>query len=273
MPDKLTADEREQLAREQTEQAYLDLGYLIEQWPRVVTLSVPGTRKRWVQSERRTAVIHEQLAAKALDGVKGVPRAAAADVNVLTICADYADIARDLFWDVMAVRSLPRQVFAPAVAVTVDPSEYLEVVRVHLWDTHDADPKFGPRVHRRIARLVPDVARMLGDIRDGQTLAGICPWCHGRTASGLGEPTIHLYYPPQLGDEEDAPFDPNPDKPTPPPADGKKDPDPLFVCHGLNCSPPSTAYGLTHEGKPAWPIREWDWLAKQLNTPHQRRTA
>lgn len=265
--------ERERDAREAMEQAGRDLTYLIEQWPRIVTLRVPGTRKRWVQAEFRSAVTHEVLADKGLDGVKGVPRAAAADVNVLTICATYADTARDLFWDVMAIRSLPREVFAPAVAVTADPAAYLEVVHTHLQDTQGVEPTFAQQVNRRLAKLVPEVARMLGDIRDGQTLAGICPWCHGRTPTGLHEPTIHLHYPPQLGDEEDTPLDPNPAAPTPLPADKKPKPEPLFVCHGLNCAPPPTAYGHTHEGKPAWPIREWDWLAKQLNNANTRRTA
>ena len=268
-----TAYERVQRVRAETEQAHRDLEYLIEQWPRVVTLRVPGSRKRWVQTEHRSAVTHEQLEANGLDGVKGVPRAAAADVNVLTICADYADVARDLFWDVMAIRSLPRNVFAPKAPVTEDPSQYLDVVRTHLWDAQNTDSNFGPSVGRRITRLVRGVARMLGDIRDGQTLAGICPWCNGRTDTSTGEPTIHLYYPPTLGDEEPAPLNPNPDAPTPPPTGKKPVPEPLFVCHGLNCTPPLTAYGHTHDGKPAWPIREWEWLAKQLSTAQARRTA
>lgn len=45
--------------------------------------------------------------------------------------------------------------------------------------------------------------------------------------------------------------------------------EPLVVCRGLNCAPPSSACGFRHRGQPAWPIREWDWLSKMLRDPNE----
>lgn len=260
--------ERVRLAPIKTARAKRDLTYLIEQWPSIVELGIPGSRKRWVQSHPTGAISKGQLEDYGLDGVKGVARPAAADVHVLDLCTDYSDIARDLYWRTITIIGLQHNVFRPNNALA-HPDHYFSVVSTFIWGAQFHDDSFGALVGHKIAKLVTEVARLLGDMRDGQVLQGICPWCHGRGADGIeGEATMRLHYPAEL-DNTAQPFDPDTRKRT---ADQKE---PLIVCHGHNCTPPSNAYGQRWRDKPAWCEREWEWLAKQLNnrSSQTRRTA
>jgi hypothetical protein len=43
-----------------------------------------------------------------------------------------------------------------------------------------------------------------------------------------------------------------------------------IVCDGGMCDPPSKDVGTWWRGMPAWPIYEWDWLAKQAAAAEER---
>lgn len=239
-----------------------DLQYLEEVWPWLVTLRTPGSRQRWVQRDsRRRVLTSEDLDAM---GWKGVPRPAPADVTVLDVLAGVVDVGRRCAVEML--RALPHlrwEVWCPTVPATRDARPWLHLAarllpQAHTATVDDLDP-IVEWVEARLGSLPADAARLMGDIRDGQDLAGICPWCHGLTARGVGEPTMRIHYP--SGTVHAQPFDPDSRKSA---GDGQGA---LIVCHGINCTPPSHACGTRWHGHPAWNMREWEWLAKQLGTP------
>ncbi|WLP91336.1 hypothetical protein [Gordonia sp. NB41Y] len=244
-----------------------DILYLAEVWPWLVNLRVPGTRKRWAQHDmrRRTA----QLTASALDamGWQGVPRPAAADVAVLDVLAGIADVAHRIADETLQLLPQYRlEVWRPDRPASHDPRPWLHVAARLLPQAHevtvdDLDP-LAEWIEKRLGSLPDEAARLMGDVRDGQDLAGICPWCHGLTARGVGEPTLRVHFPRDL-DVSPQPFDPD--------APGRRadgdGPGAVIVCHGINCSPPPDACGQWWHDRPAWNPREWEWLAKRLGSP------
>ncbi|MFT4127353.1 MAG: hypothetical protein QM662_14135 [Gordonia sp. (in: high G+C Gram-positive bacteria)] len=239
-----------------------DLGYLIEVWPWLIELRVPGSRKRWAQHDHRRAGVLSEAMLDSM-GWKGVPRPAAADVSVLDVLARIDHLAAALSREVLDV--LPqarRDVFQPTHAPSHDPRPWLRLSARLLPQasaaTADDDDPVVVWAERRLSTLPTDVARLMGDVRDGQDLAGICPWCHGRTSRGIGEPTMRIHYPDHARGGG-APFDPDANR-----DDGAGA---VIVCLGVNCSPPSHSCGQRWHGHPAWNVREWEWLAKQLGTP------
>lgn len=177
-------------------------------------------------------------------GKKGIPRQAPADAEVLDLIAPLAHAADDMARTGIAVCSLPDTVL-PANAASKDPRPWLVAVRERLRYAHELDECTGPWIERQLQPLVARTARLLGHVRDGQVLNGICPWCNGFTDSGLGVRTLQVHYP-ATDDEDD---------------------EPLIVCRSSGCNPPRSACGMRHDEHPAWARREWDWLATQLRAP------
>lgn len=287
MSPSSTADVEKRAARRRELDAKLDtvlvdIAYVDEAWPSIVEMAIPGSAKRWSQRPARTAAAkwartHPELVPEQ----SGVPRAAPADVAVLDILHGYADVAACIARDVIISRGLaktphgtakaPRRVWFPDHSPSRDPRPWLHAIEFLLPHAHtmtvETDRPIVDRVSRNLHRLVPAVEHAMGDVRDGQVLAGICPWCDGRTAEGRGALTMKVHF--------DEPRDL--DEPLSVEDDDEEAPAPVIVCHGLNCVPPVTAFRDLWPGTPcpAWPIREWDWLAKQLKPiePNNRRTA
>ncbi|QWY82328.1 hypothetical protein SEA_PHISHY_54 [Gordonia phage Phishy] len=243
-----------------------DLSYLADVWPYLVALRVPGTRKRWAQNDirhRGVALTANQLEAM---GWKGVPRPAAADVNVLTVLGTVDSLANRISLEVLHV--LPQyntRVFRPDAAPARDPRPWLRLLawllpQAHTATANDPDP-IVLWAERILAQTPADAARMIGDVRSGQDLAGICPWCDGLTPAGTGEATMRIHYPDEM--DLTKPLDPD----APMSAADRNRPGPLIVCHGVNCTPPEHDCGTHWHGHPAWNMREWEWLAKRLRTP------
>lgn len=251
-----------------------DLAYLEEAWPAIVNLKIPGTARSWVETPRRRGVLSN--ADRERLGKKGVPRQAPVDVGVLDLLANIATRADDIGGCVVEVaglgpalmwgdrskgmpwaygNALAEQVagdwytarFLPTHSASVDPRPWLMVTRLWLSAAQEFDDRTVPWVASQIAGLVASAARLLGDVRDGQVMNGICPWCEGRTIGAIlgGERTMQIVYP-DLDDEHD---------------------EPVIVCTGEYCAPPSSACGMRKDGMPAWPRREWDWLSTMLRTP------
>ena len=256
-----------------------DLAYLQEAWPAIVNLKIPGTARTWVETPRRRGVLspadRERL------GKKGVPRQAPVDVGVHDLLANIAsrsedigrcivdvaglgaaalsaDQARCMPWawsdvdaEIVAAEWYTAQ-FLPARSGLADPRPWLIVARTWLAAADEFDDRTVPWVDAQIAGPVAAAARLLGDVRDGQVMNGICPWCEGRTIGALlgGERTMQIVYP-DVDDEND---------------------EPVIVCTGEYCAPPASACGMHRDGMPAWPRREWDWLSTMLHTPGAQPT-
>lgn len=219
-----------------------DLTYLEEAWPALVVLKIPGTDRAWVETPRRTGVLSETDAERL--GKKGVPRPTPVDVGVLDLLALIASRIDEVTRTVAEVAVLTDGLL-PSDSAAKDPRPWIRTTCMWLAFAHEADDRTAPWIGHVIAPLVTAAARLLGDARDGQVMNGVCPWCDGRTMSGVGERTMQIYYP-----------DP----------DDKTD-RPLIICHGIDCDPPRDDCGERHNGKPAWPRREWDWLSKMLREP------
>ncbi|WP_454175008.1 hypothetical protein [Gordonia sputi] len=246
-----------------------DLEYLAEVWPWLISLRVPGTRKRWAQHSQQ----RRHLSVDALDamGWKGVPRPAAADVSVLDVIGGIDAVARRVADEALYVLPQYRiEVWRPSRAPSHDARPWLRLAARLLPQAHDVTvDDLDPIVEwteARLGVLPADAARLMGDVRDGQDLAGICPWCNGLTDRGTGEPTLRIHYPRDV--DLAKPFDPDAGLTR---TNEPRDAGPVIVCHGVNCTPPSRDCGHHWHGHPAWNMREWEWLAKQLGTPEGKR--
>lgn len=223
-----------------------DIEYLSDAWPYIVTLRIPGTARSWAETPRRGALTESDLERM---GKKGVPRQAPADVGVLDLLQRIATIVDDVAHTVFDVADLGED-FYPIDTVTKDPRPWLSSMKTWLAQAQERDSKTVSWVHQELAPLCTAAAHLLGDIRAGQVMNGICPWCQGRESDGsTGGRTLQIHYP-HLE---------------------KRGEEPLIICMGVGCSPPSTACGERWRGHPAWPQREWDWLARQLSSPNDMK--
>lgn len=230
-----------------------DVDYLVSSWPGLVTLAVPSTSSRRPavgrrdQSEdaraRREEEAREDRAAARLPGaVPGTgPVPAPAHVGLLDLLARIVSVAADVAETVTQTAGVERP--APPTSSWVDPRPYFIAARLWLQAAQLADERTVPWVAQQVGPLVVEVARMLGEVHDGQVLDALCPWCKGRTAQGEGRRTLVV----QLPRTE------NPDH------------GPVIVCRGDGCEPPLDKCGMRVGGRPAWNEREWDWLAKLLD--------
>ncbi|MFF1531458.1 hypothetical protein [Cellulomonas sp. NPDC058312] len=244
-----------------------DLDYLIEAWPHVVGNRIPGTDRSWVEEPRKAVVSEADLERM---GKQGIPRPAPVRVGVLDLLQQYAARSEEMARCIVEVLALGanalddaydrgepweyrrtdgveiarrwfERYYLPESAASKDPRPWLRTLRRYTEDAHDADDKTAPWLAAMIAPLVDVTARLLGDVRAGQVMNAVCPYCLGRTARGwIGERTLTIEFP-------DA-----------------KSVEPMVVCHGLECDPPSSSCGTRVDNQPAWPRREWDWLASQL---------
>ncbi|MCR6706594.1 MAG: hypothetical protein NVV66_18530 [Cellulomonas sp.] len=243
-----------------------DLDYLLSSWPLLVELGVPGT----AQPRRpHRAPSPEQLARAALQGlqervdarqpgaVRGTgPIVAPIAINLLDLLARFvADSAEfhELVTQAAGVERLP----SPRSAWT-DPTPYL--LRARPWLSVALDAGLDERAVAGVLRGLADaVAAHLGEVHDGQTLDALCPWCRGRSESAPvgGERTLVVYA--RLSRLEQAGrTSPSPDRRTTRPEG------PMIVCRGESCTPPDSDVGWWVGTHPAWPEREWTWLADRL---------
>lgn len=242
------------------------LDYLEETWPDLVTIGVErGTRRR-MPSPRRgrsdEAAQREAMAEAAERRQPGwVPgpgaRPVPIDVDMLDLIVLVVSTAEDLGTTITQVAGVERP--APAASSWEDPRPYLRSARAWLTAAHDVDAETVPWAARLLAPVVRRVASAVGEILDGQVLDALCPWCGGRTDrdpnGGARTLVVHVGAGATTGAR------PETTEPGATKAEG-----PLIVCHGSECSPPESACGRRWREQPAWPEREWDWLAKQLVT-------
>lgn len=220
-----------------------DLDYMIDAWPLLVSMKIPGSQRSWVETPRRTALTD---ADKERLGKQGIVRRAPANVGALDLLATIAARADDIARCVVDVAELGHD-FLPMESAAKDPRPWFLVISTWIGQAHQRDDLTVPWVADQVRTLTQPTARLLGDVRDGQVMNAVCPWCGGRTASGTGERTLQIHYPSHRTTTD-------------------TDDEPLIFCFGIECTPPSSACGSRYQGHPAWTHREWGWLAAQLST-------
>lgn len=249
------------------------IDYLIGAWPALVTLSTPGSTRRGSTGRRAVSeaqrahaamlAMQERLDARiastrpgAVRGTGPVPAPAA--LGVLDLLARFVATAADVAEVVTQAAGVDR---APAVESSwTDPRPYLQLARAWVSPAHQADPMVLPRLRGWLGPLCDDVARELGEVHDGQLLDALCPWCGGRTEHGDGERTLVVYASRErrhvAADAED--------QVAAKVGARAADEGPVIVCRGVYCEPPAQDCGTRVGDRPAWPEREWEWLAKRL---------
>jgi hypothetical protein len=250
-----------------SEQIAEDTRYLIDSWRPLVELGVPGTiPRRPMRSHRPSDEQTEQAArehaedtaerrkAGYVPGPRRLP--APAPLDLLDLLARFVSVCADVAETVAQVAGVER-LEAP-VSVHQDPRPYLAHARTWLQVAQDADDSTERWVSDQLHRLADAVAAHLGELADGQVLEALCPWCRGRSEKRPtgGDLTLTvLARGPRPG------------------ADAAVVRDPMIVCRGTNCEPPAGECGTRVAGRPAWPDREWDWLAARLLPMIERTSA
>ena len=251
------------------------LDYLVEAWPDLVTMGVAAGGRRRLPSSRRhrpDAVVLAQAAEaraellerRQIGWVPGTGKhPAPVDVDMLDLIRDVVAAAEDLALTITQTAGVDRP--SHVTSVWEDPRPWLLSARAWLTAADEVDDLTVPWARSVLAPVVRRVASTVGEILDGQVIDALCPWCRGRSEKrpNGGERTLMVAAPGQASTGA------RPEATAPGQGDG-----PLVVCHGTNCAPPDSACGRRLRGMPAWPEREWDWLAKQLlpldgaDTPH-----
>lgn len=241
------------------------LDYLVEAWPDLVTIGVePSRRRRALPSSRRarsaesvdasSAQARAELAERRQPGwVQGPGQhAVPIDVDMLDLLALVVSAAEDLGSTITQTAGVDRPPHAESP--WADPRPWLLGARAWLTAADEADARTVPWAAGVLGPVVRRVAAAVGEIVDGQVLDALCPWCGGRWQGRSGARTLVVHSPGSTttGARAEA---------TAPGAVGEG---PMVVCHGTSCTPPDSAVGKRVRGMPAWPEREWDWLAKQL---------
>lgn len=251
------------------------IDYLEEAWPQLVTLGIGAstTRRRLPAGRRRSDAALERVDREARIEAEErsqpgwVPAishpSVPVDVTMLDLLAMLVSVAEDLAATVTQTAGVERP--SHATSAVEDPRPYLRTARAWLTAAQEADDRTVPWATGELTPVVRAAATALGEIVDGQVLDALCPWCGGRTERHPmgGQRTLVV---------DAGPTAVTTQQPAPEPRPGDVG-WPRIVCHGLNCTPPASACGAQVHGQPAWPEREWDWLAKQLDPADTPSTA
>lgn len=217
-----------------------DLEWVAAYWPDLVESRLPGTARPWRQPrltpEQRAERDHAAWAERLERTGEAIGEAPAPlDLGVLdTITGILAEAVA--LADAAAAYAGAPQLPPPSTAVA-DARPYLRFLAEHLPEI--PEQAVAEYVAPPAARWVRRIARTLALVHDGQALAVVCPWCRGvtpQTPAG-GAYTWRVRHLP--GDEI------------------------AIVCEN-DCEPPSKDVGTWWRGRPVWPLREWDWLARRI---------
>lgn len=251
------------------------IDYLETAWPQLITLGVEAsTRRQQLPTRRRRSDEAVERARREAQAEAAERRMAGwvqalshpsvpVDVTMLDLLATVVEAAQDLAETVTQTAGADRPTYVESAME--DPRPRLRTARAWLTAAQDVDDRTVPWAAAVLTPVVRSVASALGEIIDGQVLDALCPWCGGRSSRrpGGGDRTLVVHAGPDAVTTQQADTEPA----------GPGDVGwPRIVCHGANCTPPASACGAQVHGQPAWPEREWDWLAKQVrsvDTPPQ----
>jgi hypothetical protein len=170
------------------------------------------------------------------------------NLDVMDLLADLLTAADEMA-ETVAV-TVHRPVNPPASSAFADPAPYLDLVREHLDLAATVDDTLDRWVAEKCRGLLLRANNQLGLVMDGQLLAGLCPWCGGRTSKhpvgGARTLRIRLV---AVGDDSEVP---------------------AVVCESSLCEPPDEDFGTTWRGRPAWPLdTEGVWLSRRIEMAAQ----
>lgn len=250
-----------------------DMDYLIASWPLLVLLNVPGGsgRARLLPMRPLSDEARERASAQAREDVAEARKPGYVapgkhpvpiDVPLLDLLADFVAVVDDVAGVVTQVAGADRM--RPPESCFVDPRPYLVTTRAWLRDANDVDGTTEPWVAAQLHGIADRIASHLGEVHDGQVIEALCPWCCGRTSSRPTGGGLTLVVQDRARRATSVA----------PSSAGADRVEPLIVCRGANCTPPDGDVGVwlgPEDGPrhPAWPMREWDWLAQRLLPLHE----
>lgn len=226
------------------ERAAADLRLVATYWPGLAETRIPGTPPPYQQPaitpERRAELDHEaRIERQERDGLAPGEHPDAVRVEVLDLMGKLLVDAYALAEEVALASWCPPP--APPSTAFVDPSPWLDFTARNLDGIDEQFAGVLPYVAETARQMLAEVSRSLCLMHDGQRLKTVCPWCGGGL---VGEPTWVVR---QLPGDEVA-----------------------IVCESGICEPPTRDVGTWWRGRPCWPMREWDWLAKRVTAAEQR---
>lgn len=234
-----------------------DIDWIVERWRDLREARFKGTARPWRQptmTPEARAALDAQARLEKHERSATAPgeHPAPVHVDILDVLDDIERKVEALHHHVADTTGRPR--LPRARTMGGDARPHLVFVHRHLLTACAHDPDMLDAVADVIADVRDTAARQLGELHDGQTLAGTCPFCHGRTPSHPtgGAHTLRVRVLPL---------------PTP------VDPDhtePAIVCSNTLCEPAEGQCGLWHQGRPAWPMGEWTWLSGLLTAADAR---
>jgi hypothetical protein len=219
-----------------------------DRWPDLENARIKGTRRPRL-SMRRTMT---SQARAEMDARARVERVEADDYapgfSPAPLHVDVLDVMAGIL---MAADVLHGQVAQELGHDRLDaaPSAYADA-RPYLAYVIELLPHCGPALREeaitKAETMQASLLLTLGEVFDGQELDAVCPFCMGRTFERLaGEITMRIRI-----------------------VESRTDPDAwefLVVCENpTTCQPFSNEVDLWHEGKPAWRMQRWAWLAERL---------
>lgn len=229
-----------------------DLTWICDRWGDVHETRLKGTARPW-QASTMSAETRAELDARARierierSGIAPGERQAPVHIDVLDVLSDVlmrADMLHEHMAQVLGIDRLPH-----AMSAFDDATPYLMFIHVHLADFADDDPDGLAAASETTRYLKDEMAKVLCEVYDGQRLDAICCFCDGRAPhhpTGGGK-TLVVHMMPM------------------PTADNPGNQEPAIVCDGGACDPPQSDCGKRWFGLPAWPMAEWEWLAKRLD--------
>lgn len=227
------------VARSELAQAVSEsLVWVAHFWEDLAESRLPGTARPWRQPHLTGEQADErdqQARIERLERVALMPgeHPAPVDVGVL-------DTMASILWDATVIadqvsRDINRMNLAHPSTAYADARPYLDYAAAHITDD------LAEWAQPIVARMVDQMATALALVLDGQLLDVTCPWCHGRTeqapVGGARTWWVHVLPGGQIA----------------------------IVCTGL-CEPPAREVGTWWQGKPCWPLGDWEGLAKRVQT-------
>lgn len=249
------------MSRQDVDEVTLQLGYdlqfVLEHWEQLLELRIPGTARPWRQPlmdprsrEVMAARDREERAVRDPDapGFTLAPN----HIDVLSVVVDVWVTVDELATRIAATLHQPQRRPADLRKIELLDAEQLETIRV-FFETAAAHNKRLRTLAQKLGRLTGEVTRALSIVRPGQLLDGaMCPWCLGVTDDRPegGATTMRV--------EEIAAARPA--------NEHRSAIEAVYavVCWNPTCTPPETDVHNWHHTRPAWPAREWDWLAERL---------
>lgn len=235
-----------------------DIQYLTNHWPDLKALLVHGTVRDWRHgyAELTDAARIERDKQAWLDrhdteGQTHGEAPAPLNLGILDLLTETLMTCDLLHERVAQTVGHPR--LDHAASIGDDPRRFLAYIEVLLPEACETDPDVLDAAAEKVSRLRSRMMVETGEIRDGQALEAICPFCVGRTTKTPtgGAKTLRIRLVPARAAVSTT-------------AD---ETEPVIVCESGTCQPFDAEVSHWVKGAPAWPMPDWSWLSQRLIDP------